>query len=65
MGNKNKEMVNISWDQFRIKNPNMSVAFEELCYFLFCRRFELAEGIRTDFNQAGIETERIRHIDGK
>ncbi len=65
MGNKNKEMVNISWDQFRIKNPNMRVAFEELCYFLFCRRFELAEGIRTDFNQVGLETEPIRHIDGK
>jgi hypothetical protein len=55
----------INWDQFKIKNPNYNQSFENLCYHLFCREFKISEGIKADFNQAGLETQPIRHSDGK
>lgn len=58
-------MIDINWKVFGIKNAKATEAFESLCYFLFCRRFELNNGIRTDFNQVGLETEPIKHSDGK
>lgn len=48
--------MRLSWNQFKIKNLDTTNAFEELCYFLFCRRYEQAEGIRADYNQVGLET---------
>ena len=35
-----------------------------MCYFLFCRRFNITEGIRTDFNQVGLETEPVKDEKG-
>lgn len=58
-------MIDINWKKFEIKHPKATDAFESLCYFLFCRKYGLNEGIRTDFNQVGLETEPIKHIDGK
>lgn len=49
-------MISINWKKFEIKNLKATEAFETLCYFLFCRKFNLTEGIRTDFNQVGLET---------
>lgn len=56
-------MENINFDRFKIKNPNYQLAFEELCYHLFCRKFELAEGVRADFNEVGLETKPIIYKD--
>ena len=56
-------MISINWKKFEIKNPKATEAFETLCYFLFCRKFNLREGIRTDFNQVGLETEPVKDSD--
>ena len=53
-------MVDINWKAFELKHSKAIEAFEMLCYFLFCRKYNLAEGIRTDFNQVGLETEPIK-----
>lgn len=58
-------MVEINWKKFEIKHPKATDAFESMCYFLFCRRYGINEGIRTDFNQVGLETEPIKHSDGR
>lgn len=49
----------INWSSFKLKNENYTKSFEELCYHLFCRKYGLIEGIRTNHNQVGIETEPI------
>lgn len=49
-------MYKIDWNSFRSKNENFTKSFEELCYQLFCRKHKFPEGIRADFNQAGLET---------
>ena len=36
-----------------------------MCYFLFCRKYGINDGIRTDFNQVGLETEPIKYTDEK
>ncbi len=58
-------MQKINWDQFRIKNGNYRIDFEDLCYHLFCRKYNLTEGIRADYNQAGLETYPIVDKDDK
>lgn len=58
-------MISINWKKFEIKNPKATEAFETLCYFLFCRKFNLPEGIRTDFNQVGLETEPVKDSNGE
>ena len=58
-------MIDINWKKFEVKHPKATDAFESLCYFLFCRKYGLNEGIRTDFNQVGLETEPIKYTDGK
>ena len=58
-------MITINWSKFQLKNKNTTEAFESLCYFLFCRKFQITEGIHTDFNQVGLETEPIQDCDGK
>jgi len=58
-------MIDINWKEFEVKHPKATEAFENLCYFLFCRKYSLTEGIRTDFNQVGLETEPIKNTDGK
>ncbi|WP_180904055.1 hypothetical protein, partial [Flavobacterium chungangense] len=50
----------ISWDTFKIKNENQTKSFEDLCYHLFCREHNLSNGIKADFNQAGLETYPIK-----
>ncbi len=52
-------MNKISWDKFKTVNENYRIAFEDLSYHLFCRRFKIKDGIRTDYNQVGLETEPI------
>lgn len=49
----------IDFDQFKVKNSNFRLSFEELCYHLFCREFGAASGVRADFNEAGLETKPI------
>ena len=46
----------INWNRFKLKNEDYRKAFEELSYFLFCRKFSISEGIRADYNQTGLET---------
>ncbi|WHH60971.1 hypothetical protein [Petroclostridium sp. X23] len=58
-------MVDINWKAFELKHSKVTEAFEMLCYFLFCRKYNLAEGARTDFNQVGLETEPIKNSDDK
>lgn len=52
-------MIKINWNQFKIKNSNHQEAFEDLSYFLFCRKFRKNDGIFRYKNQTGIETEPI------
>jgi hypothetical protein len=56
-------MQEINWKAFELKHSKATEAFESLCYFLFCRKYNLAEGARTDFNQVGLETEPIKNSD--
>lgn len=58
-------MIEISWKKFEVKHPKATDAFESMCYFLFCRKYGINDGIRTDFNQVGLETEPIKYIDEK
>ncbi|SHI01033.1 hypothetical protein SAMN02745196_02320 [Clostridium collagenovorans DSM 3089] len=58
-------MIDINWKRFELKNPKATESFENMCYFLFCRRYGITEGIRTDFNQVGLETEPIKNSMGK
>ena len=52
-------MIEISWKKFETKHPKATDAFESMCYFLFCRKYGINDGIRTDFNQVGLETELL------
>lgn len=54
-------MLKIDFNQFKIRNPNYRESFEELCYHLFCRKFHLPEGVRSDFNETGLEAKPILH----
>ena len=58
-------MIDINWKVFEIKNQNVTESFESMCYFLFCRRHKLKEGIVTDFNQVGLETEPVKNLNGE
>jgi hypothetical protein len=58
-------MNRVDWNKFRFVNPNYQNAFEELCYYLFCRKFKLYEGIITYHNQPGVECEPIKLENGK
>lgn len=58
-------MVDINWKAFELKHPKATDAFETLCYFLFCRKYRLIEGVRTDFNQVGLETEPVKNAVNK
>lgn len=49
-------MYKIDWNIFKVKNDNSTRSFEDLCYHLFCRMHKFPEGIKADFNQAGLET---------
>jgi DNA polymerase III delta prime subunit len=48
--------IKIDWNQFKVKNENYRKSFEDLCYYLFCRRFCIKEGIKVDYNNIGLET---------
>ena len=52
-------MFDINWNRFALLHADCTRAFEDLCYHLFCRKYNQKEGIRTDFNQVGLETEPI------
>ncbi|HEY9188975.1 MAG TPA: hypothetical protein VIR55_13860 [Ignavibacteria bacterium] len=58
-------MIEINWKKFEVKHPKATDAFESMCYFLFCRKYGINDGIRTDFNQVGLETEPIKYTDDK
>ncbi|MCF6777781.1 hypothetical protein L3V83_14520 [Thiotrichales bacterium 19X7-9] len=51
----------IDWNQFKVNNPNYNSAFEQLTYFLFCRKYEVISGIHRYKNQAGIETDPVNY----
>lgn len=53
---KNETDVQNRLDSFKVKNENYTQAFEDLSYRLFCRKHNFPEGIKADFNQAGLET---------
>ena len=53
-------MFDINWNRFVLLHTDCTRAFEDLCYHLFCRKYSQKEGIRTDFNQVGLETEPIK-----
>ena len=53
-------MQKISWDKFKVKNEDYRKSFEELSYFLFCRRHKRSAGIFRYHNQTGIETEPVK-----
>jgi hypothetical protein len=38
-------MTKINWDKFKVKNEDYRKSFEELAYFLFCRKFKRNTGI--------------------
>lgn len=50
-------MIDINWATFKHQNKDYRLAFEGLCYFLFCRENKIVNGIKADFNHAGLETE--------
>lgn len=58
-------MQRISWDEFKVKHGNYRKEFEELCYYLFCRKYNITDGIRADYNQVGLETYPIVDKDKK
>ena len=58
-------VIEINWKKFEIKNPKATESFETLCYFLFCRKFNITGGIRTDYNQVGLETEPVKDSKGE
>lgn len=51
----------LNWSLFNILHPNAPIAFEAMCYFLFCEQFNQPYGIFRYKNQAGIETEPIEY----
>ncbi len=53
-------MQKINWNQFKLKNPDANSAFEDLCYYIFCRKHEVNEGALSEHSQAGIETYPIK-----
>jgi hypothetical protein len=57
--------IKIDWNQFKVKNENHRKSFEDLCYFLFCRKFHIKEGIRADYNNIGLETYPIYNKETK
>lgn len=54
------KLIKIDFDEFRLYNSNPRNSFEDLSYFLFCRRFGASNGIFRHKNQAGIETNPIK-----
>ena len=51
----------LNWSLFNILHLNAPIAFEAMCYFLFCEQFNQPYGIFRYKNQAGIETEPIEY----
>ena len=54
-------MEYIDFTRFKIKNPDYTAAFEDLCYHLFCREFKVPGGARADFNEVGLETKPVAY----
>lgn len=49
-----------NWNNFKVKfNNQEQVAFQHLCYLLFCKQFDKITGIFRFKNQAGIETNPV------
>ncbi len=53
-------MKDINWVEFKRKNKNPPLAFQDLCYFLFSREFGLSNGVFGYKNQTGIEKEPVK-----
>ena len=53
--------IMLNWSLFNILHLNAPIAFEAMCYFLFCEQFNQPYGIFRYKNQAGIETEPIEY----
>lgn len=53
-------MIRPNWDVFKARfSDNPRVIFEWFCQLLFCREFNMPQGIFRYKNQAGIETNPI------
>ena len=51
----------VSWNVFAYRfEDREQITFEELCYQLFCRKFDLKEGLHRFYNQHYIETDPAR-----
>lgn len=58
-------MQDVNWSNFKAKfNNQEQVAFERLCYLLFCKEHDKDLGIFRFKNQAGVETNPVEN-DGK
>lgn len=55
----------INWNEFKVKQDNPTGAFEDLCYHLFCRKYNLSEGIRVNYNHVGLETDPVKNKKGE
>jgi GTPase SAR1 family protein len=55
----------INWNEFKVKQDNSTGAFEDLCYHLFCRKYNLSEGIRVNYNHVGLETDPVKNKKGE
>lgn len=55
-----ERLVEIKFDQFRVHNQNPREAFQDLCNFLFCRRYGISSGPKRFRDQAGVEVCPVR-----
>lgn len=53
-------MEKINWDKFKVINEDYRKSFEELSYYLFCRKHKIKLGVFQYKNQIGIEVEPIK-----
>src|SRR5690554_1483380 len=57
---KGAEMLNLNFDNFRVKNKNQTKAFEDMCRILFLREHKKYDyNYSYDKNQAGLEIDPI------
>ena len=55
-------MITVNWESFASKfSGSEQVAFEHLCYLLFCKKYGIDNGIARYYNNPGIETAPIEH----
>ena len=62
----NNRNYNLSWVQFEVNNLNKEIAFENMCRFIFKKRFVLnTEIIHSDPNHPGVEIKPVKSKTGE